>query len=248
MVRQWCGGDMARIKKTLVENCAVLDINVQIRAGLFDDGCGAHVFDSSSLLEGVLRVFTPVVDVEDRKLWIFLTTWNTGELKIFEPAGVDIEFSTAGFGGRKIWLKCPAKNEGHQCGTRVRKLFLPPGSEFFGCRKCHGLAYRASQEAKYSDDANSDEELHGKLVTAAGMIGKADADPGIIAALIGGLDTQANRKKRRRQFRELQVVVRRRANELAVYQGYAVGTLRHALIVESWMRRLELHSPERFYD
>ena len=27
------------------------------------------------------------------------------------------------------------------------QLYLPPGGRYFGCRECHGLAYRSSQEA-----------------------------------------------------------------------------------------------------
>jgi hypothetical protein len=46
------------------------------------------------------------------------------------------------FSGRaRTYLRCPA------CGTRVLKLYWPlEGGGGFGCRRCHQLAYRSSQE------------------------------------------------------------------------------------------------------
>jgi len=51
------------------------------------------------------------------------------------------------FGGRRWWFKCPLAVDGTPCHRRAGKLFLPAGERFWGCRECHGLAYRSSQEA-----------------------------------------------------------------------------------------------------
>lgn len=44
------------------------------------------------------------------------------------------------FGGVRWWFSCP------HCGSRVAKLYLPPGESRFACRTCHGLTYRLRQE------------------------------------------------------------------------------------------------------
>ena len=51
------------------------------------------------------------------------------------------------FGGRRWWFKCPLAVNRIHCHRRAGKLFLPPGERFWGCRACHCLAYRSSQEA-----------------------------------------------------------------------------------------------------
>jgi hypothetical protein len=49
------------------------------------------------------------------------------------------------YGGRRYFLNCPLVRNGVPCLKRVRKLFLPPGARFFGCRACYRLAYESSQ-------------------------------------------------------------------------------------------------------
>jgi hypothetical protein len=48
-------------------------------------------------------------------------------------------------GGVRWWFLCPLTKNGVACGRRVRKLFL--SGEYFGCRRCHDLVYRSSQES-----------------------------------------------------------------------------------------------------
>jgi hypothetical protein len=47
-------------------------------------------------------------------------------------------------GGARWWFVCPLSVSGVACGRRVRKLYLR--GKYFGCRRCHGLAYTSSQE------------------------------------------------------------------------------------------------------
>jgi hypothetical protein len=49
---------------------------------------------------------------------------------------VVLQKSRPNFGGVKWWFTCPLR-----CGRRVRKLFLPPGAKYFGCRNCYRLTY-----------------------------------------------------------------------------------------------------------
>jgi hypothetical protein len=51
------------------------------------------------------------------------------------------------FGGQRWWLVCPLVVNGKACARRVGKLYLPPGAQWFGCRECHQLTYRSSQQS-----------------------------------------------------------------------------------------------------
>jgi hypothetical protein len=52
------------------------------------------------------------------------------------------------FGGLRWWFVCPLAVNGRDCGRRVGKLYLPDGARYFGCRRCHDLVYRSSQQAR----------------------------------------------------------------------------------------------------
>ena len=64
-----------------------------------------------------------------------------------------LESTRPPLGGRRWWWVCPLAVNGRPCGKRVQKLYLPPSASVFGCRSCHGLAYRVSQEHDKGVDA-----------------------------------------------------------------------------------------------
>jgi len=45
------------------------------------------------------------------------------------------------FGGQSLFLLCP------KCRKKFRKLFSPPGTVSYRCRRCWNLAYESSQDA-----------------------------------------------------------------------------------------------------
>jgi len=47
------------------------------------------------------------------------------------------------FGGIRWWFICPLIVEGRACQERVRRLHLPPGGRYFGCRRCYNLTYES---------------------------------------------------------------------------------------------------------
>jgi hypothetical protein len=49
--------------------------------------------------------------------------------------------ATGRYRGQRMWMLCP------ECGRRCGKLYLPPEASWFGCRDCHDLTYRSSQES-----------------------------------------------------------------------------------------------------
>ncbi len=50
-------------------------------------------------------------------------------------------------GGKRWYGRCPLIVNGLFCGRRVCVLYLPPRERYFGCRTCHRLAYRSSQDS-----------------------------------------------------------------------------------------------------
>lgn len=64
-----------------------------------------------------------------------------------QPFEYPVRLVTTGchLGGVRWWFVCPLTTNGTPCGRRVRKLYL--SGNYFGCRHCHRLAYRSSQES-----------------------------------------------------------------------------------------------------
>jgi hypothetical protein len=60
---------------------------------------------------------------------------------------VHLESTPTQFGGIRWWFTCQLIVRGVACNRRAGKLYLPPGAKYFGCRECHDLSYRSSQEA-----------------------------------------------------------------------------------------------------
>ncbi len=54
-------------------------------------------------------------------------------------------------GGNGWWFRCPLVANDRPCGRQVRKLYLPPGARYFGCRYCHDLTYESCQESHKYD-------------------------------------------------------------------------------------------------
>lgn len=48
-------------------------------------------------------------------------------------------------GGVRWWFVCPLAENGVGCNRRVRKLYCC--GRYFGCRTCHGLTYRSTQQS-----------------------------------------------------------------------------------------------------
>ena len=58
---------------------------------------------------------------------------------------VPLQTTVPYFGGLKWWFTCPmARNESY-CGRRARKLYLPPGCKYFGCRRCYELKHSSQR-------------------------------------------------------------------------------------------------------
>jgi hypothetical protein len=75
---------------------------------------------------------------------------------------VPVEYTEPHFGGVRPWFACPG------CGSRRRKLYLPPRREVFACRECYDLGYRSSRTS--GDDVERAEQRY------RNAFAKADAE------------------------------------------------------------------------
>jgi hypothetical protein len=79
---------------------------------------------------------------------------GTGALRLtysIKSASADLDYTVrlvttpCHLGGVRWWFICPLTKNGIACNRRVRKLYLC--GRYFGCRRCHDLTYRSSQES-----------------------------------------------------------------------------------------------------
>jgi hypothetical protein len=86
--------------------------------------------------------------------YLLTTGPHSGTLRLMyamKSPNADLDYSVrlvttpCRLGGVRWWFTCPLSRNGVACGRRVRKLYL--SGKWFGCRCCHGLVYRSSQES-----------------------------------------------------------------------------------------------------
>jgi hypothetical protein len=141
-----------RQKKRTVEESWTLDIaKLGLRGALEHPLTGTARAIRNTGDKQVLRVRYAVVQEEDRR--VLNLTRNTGRGSAVRRSTERVELLTTepNFGGVRWWFACPFTIEGERCNRRVAKLCLPPGEHEFGCRTCHDLTYRSSQESHKYD-------------------------------------------------------------------------------------------------
>ena len=138
-------------KRVTVEESLGLDIG-PFREGLGHDSTGTIIWKRAVGSESKVG---------------YSLKWNDGFPSVIlqyqspddEEVRLSIRFQTSptNFDGRRWWFTCPLTVDGVACGRRARKLFLPPGERYFGCRACHNLGY---QSCRHSHDWN---RVQGKI-------------------------------------------------------------------------------------
>ena len=97
--------------------------------------------------------------------------WGGAEDIVFP---VRLQTTPTQFGGQRWWFTCPLVVNGKPCNRRAGKLYLPPGTRYFGCRICHNLTYRSSQEAHQAERVfgrlGVDPELARRFCNRAGWV------------------------------------------------------------------------------
>ena len=142
-------------KKTTVEQCRHLDANRWMQEGVLGEGVCRDGWWTWKYADGRENSISYGVDTNDKsypfvRLWYSWTNPHTDEK---EPIDYQVELTTTcpRFGGLRWWFLCPLVVGGRPCKRRVGKLYLPPGSRYFGCRHCHDLSYTSRQESRRFD-------------------------------------------------------------------------------------------------
>jgi hypothetical protein len=133
-------------KKRVVESCNAIDTTDLNRWRLLKAGtnrAGSLEWRRGNEKEPSSSVgYTLAVESGAGTLWL--------QYQVGQPAerfDYPVRLVTTGchLGGVRWWFICPLSVGGVGCGRRVRKLYLR--GKYFGCRHCHNLAYRSSQES-----------------------------------------------------------------------------------------------------
>jgi len=109
-----------------------------------------------------------VLDLQDETASFLRLQYTTGE-KSFDYR-VKMETTFPHFGGVRWWFRCPLLVNGRACDRRVRVLYL--NGRYFGCRDCHHLTYKSTQEwdPRVSGMLKNPEAMRG-LMTENAQIG-----------------------------------------------------------------------------
>ena len=141
----------AHSKATTVEACRSLDVNRWMREGILAPDTrrwGSWAWTNSSTGARTASLGYEV-DTAGRVPWVrlFYTITSRGG----EPVDYDYKIVLAQtrptYGGVRWWFVCPVVG----CGRRCGKLYLPPGGQYYGCRRCYDLTYESSQESHKYD-------------------------------------------------------------------------------------------------
>ena len=133
--------------KTTVEETLKLPISF-LRKHLWHESSGTATWRWSETDESSIRYFV-ASSSETFTVTLAYRRRDTDEIRI----PVRLQTTPTHFGGKRWWFTCPLVLNDVPCSRRVGTIYLPPGAKYFGCRHCHNLAYRSSQEAHQDERA-----------------------------------------------------------------------------------------------
>ena len=128
-------------KKLTVEESLGISIGA-LRGRLFDGAAGSISWTWPSGDSSTVGYF--VTDDGGRLTVTFHYRWQDRE-QVRVP--IRLQTTPTQFGCRRRWFTCPLFVNGVACRRRVGNIYLPGGAKYFGCRMCHDLTYKSSQES-----------------------------------------------------------------------------------------------------
>lgn len=138
----WGSGPHRGRKKRTAEGCRCIDMAAMRRSGVLAPGLlrGALQWGEGESQSSVAYT----AKIEDRHGTLRLTYRFPAEQKDFDYT-VQLSTSDCAFGGFRWWFHCPLTKGGYRCVRRCRRLYL--SGHYFGCRQCHELTYRSTQQS-----------------------------------------------------------------------------------------------------
>jgi len=146
----WGKGNWIRSDtKTTVERSMILAVS-KFRKCVYRPGTGTLGWNLPHGEEATIRYH--ITHIHDHPHVILDYRIRKGE-DAWTPIEIPVRFQSTPtqFGGLRWWFTCPLVAHGIPCNRRAGKLYLPPRARYFGCRKCHELTYRSSQEAHQTE-------------------------------------------------------------------------------------------------
>jgi hypothetical protein len=139
----------------VVEDCRCLEANRLsregiLKAGTWQQGTWAWFRDAARTQETSSLGYE--VNTRDAPPWLRLSYTITARQEALDYR-VALVTTRPRFGGVRWWFVCPLTVNGRPCGRRVGKLYLPPGSRYYGCRRCYKLTYTSCQQHDKRVDA-----------------------------------------------------------------------------------------------
>jgi hypothetical protein len=143
------GGRGVWNKKNRVDEVRSIDILSLQREKVFSRGPGMTWTSSWSTNGEVIASISYRVEAgEDGpsglRFMYTITDNDTGVKKDYNYL-IPIVSTSCNYGGKRWWYICPLIVNGRSCHRRCRVVYMPPGSEYFGCRDCHQLTYESRQ-------------------------------------------------------------------------------------------------------
>jgi hypothetical protein len=136
-------------KKTVVEDCLKLDVNLLTREKVLAPGvhqAGSWGVARTATDKPISPIVREVCTLDLADPWLRLQ-YNFGASLELLDYRVRLTTTRPHLGGLRWWFNCPLIVSGRPCGRRVGKLYLPLWGNYFGCRHCHELTYTSCQES-----------------------------------------------------------------------------------------------------
>jgi hypothetical protein len=143
------GGRGVWSRKNRVDEVRSMDIIELQRKKVFITGPGM-IWTSSWSRNGevVASISYRVESSEDGpsglRFMYTITSNDSGEKKDYNYI-IPVVSTPCNYGGKRWWYICPLIVNGQSCLRRCRIVYMPSGSEYFGCRECYHLTYESRQ-------------------------------------------------------------------------------------------------------
>ncbi len=132
-----------------VEDCLCFDAVLLRSTGVFTSRFGTeYMYQWSRAASSACGVNYTVVEMPAVAMGLRLNYVVTDARSMTKhPVQYLVEVTSTGcrFGGRRFWLTCPLLQNGVRCSRKALRLYLPPGGQLFGCKRCYRLTYRCCQ-------------------------------------------------------------------------------------------------------
>jgi len=143
------GGRAVWNRKNRVDEARSIDIIDLQKENVFSKGPGMIWASSWSRNGKVVASISYRVEGGENgpsglRLMYTITDNNSGEKNDYDYT-IPVVSTPCNYGGKRWWYICPLIVNGRSCRRRCRIVYMPTGSEYFGCRECHQLTYESRQ-------------------------------------------------------------------------------------------------------